>query len=375
MGKKEVLMVVDSLGNGGVERVVTNIISHIDTERFMVYVYVLYRDQVYCQKQVESCGAIVINTYEDEVQKHRHTSKRIVLYREISRFLKNHPDICAVHVHCANQSPEVLLAAKRRGIRTICIHAHVAFSPYWNPVRTSLKSKVAHRVYQCAYRTLATCRMGCSQMACESIFGAKSSYKVILNGMDFQKFNPDSYEPKSILREKYQLEMKTINFLFVGRFATQKNILFMLEVLSHVAKSYDIHLTVAGYGELEKEAKKKVTELGMDDYVRFVPGDSNIPELMKAHDYFICPSLSEGLGITFLEAQMMGLTAFASDAVPGEADLGRCKFFTLSKGAEHYAKEVMACLESPSCDKLDDQKVNAYQMKEIVKELEKIYGA
>ena len=109
--------------------------------------------------------------------------------------------------------------------------------------------------------------------------------------------------------------------------------------------------------------------------MRFVPGDSNIPELMKAHDYFICPSLSEGLGITFLEAQMMGLTAFASDAVPGEADLGRCKFFTLSKGAEHYAKEVMACLESPSCDKLDDQKVNAYQMKEIVKELEKIYGA
>lgn len=375
MGKKEVLMVVDSLGNGGVERVVANIISHIDSERFTVYVYVLYRDQVYYQKQVESCGAIVINTYEDELQKHRYISKRMVLYRQISQFLKNHPGICAVHVHCANQSPEVLLAAKRRGIRTICVHAHVAFSPYWNPVRTSLKSKVAHRVYQRAYKRLATCRMGCSQMACESIFGAKSNYKVILNGMDFQKFNPDSYEPKSILREKYQLKMETINFLFVGRFATQKNILFMLEVLSYVANSYNIHLTIVGHGELEKEVKEKVSKLGMDDFVRFMPGDSNIPELMKAHDYFICPSLYEGLGITFLEAQVMGLTAFASDAVPKEADLGRCKFFTLSKGVEHYAKEVMMYLGSPSCDKLDDNKVRAYRMKEIIKELERTYGA
>lgn len=148
----------------------------------------------------------------------------------------------------------------------------------------------------------------------------------------------------------------------------------MLEVFNCLLqKDEHFHLIVIGYGELENEIKKRVKELNISSDVSFFPPDSIVPEFLKISDCLIVPSICEGLGIVFVEAQLMGILAFASDQVPREADLGGCEFFTLEDGAEKYATQVYECLKDRQKYLLDPQRVEKYDIKKIVKIYERIY--
>ena len=150
---KEVLLVADRLGTGGVERVVTNIATGLTKTEFKVYLFLL--EKVKCEdfQYVNSCNIVVIDEFQDYLVK-THKEKRILLFSMIRNLLIQYPKIQAVHVHCANQAPEVLIAAKLSGISVICMHSHVSYSKYWNPKLFPIKVKLVHPLFQCVYRTM-----------------------------------------------------------------------------------------------------------------------------------------------------------------------------------------------------------------------------
>ncbi len=49
--------------------------------------------------------------------------------------------------------------------------------------------------------------------------------------------------------------------------------------------------------------------------VLFLPFDTNVPELLAAMDFFLLPSLWEGLPVTAIESQCAGVPIFISDSV------------------------------------------------------------
>lgn len=371
--KTGILLVTDNLWNGGVSRVVYNIAAYVDKSKFDVYVYVLDDSSSSYRRPLKEAGAHISTAYPRMLRKSR-MNKRVLLYVCMQRHLARHPNIKAVHVHCANQGPEILLAAKMADVPVRCMHAHVAYSKYWNPSSFSWKSKIFGWAFKLAYHLLATHELGCSQAACTSLFWPSGKQQVIFNGIDMEYFSTGRYASKLELQGKYNLKPSETQLIFVGRFCLQKNIFFLLESYKVLTTLNEhTHLSLVGYGEQEEEVRKSVTELGLEGQISFFPQDSTIPELLKAADYFICPSLYEGLGIVFVEAQLMGLTAFASDEVPREADLGRCEFIPLSLGTDGYAKYVHAYIQNDQCPPLDKQMLALYDMRKVAKQLEEIY--
>ena len=74
-------------------------------------------------------------------------------------------------------------------------------------------------------------------------------------------------------------------------------------------KGYKIKTLILGTGYLEENLKLKIKNLKLQDKVLLL-GDvsqEEIPKYLKSADIFIRPSLSEGLGISFLEAMAVGL--------------------------------------------------------------------
>ena len=70
---------------------------------------------------------------------------------------------------------------------------------------------------------------------------------------------------------------------------------------------------------------------------------TDIPGWLGASDFFIFPSVFEGLGIAGLEAQASGLPTLASaDVIPKDiAVTDRLRFFPLEKGPAEWANEII----------------------------------
>lgn len=371
--KTKVLLFVDYLVNGGVEKVVVNIALGLNKEQFEVCVYCLDPTNECYIDMLTKHGVEVVSEYQERSQ-NMYGNQRTKIFRCLKKYLKRHRDISVVHNHSYNHSAEVLLAAKLNNIRVICEHSHAAYSDYWNPNLFSLKSKIIVRLNRFFTERIPDYKIGCSKAACERAFTKTKNQYYIPNGIELKRFDSEMLPNKYEIRSSYGFDMNALIMTFIGRFSPQKNPFFMLDVFATLRKKRaDIQFVVVGYGELEVEIKNKVKELNLTDAVLFLPPNSDVPTVLKGSDYFISPSIFEGLGIVFIEAQLMGIPAFASDQVPKEADLGLCEFIPLELGVEGYSDYILKYINKRENKSIDPEKSSLFDIDNVISAYENIY--
>jgi len=64
---------------------------------------------------------------------------------------------------------------------------------------------------------------------------------------------------------------------------------------------------------LDTELRKLSAELNIDKRVVFLGYREDIPEVLRAYDVFVLPSLSEGFGLALMEAMTSGIPVIASN--------------------------------------------------------------
>lgn len=86
------------------------------------------------------------------------------------------------------------------------------------------------------------------------------------------------------------------------------------------AKDPAVRLIMAGAGDPQREAMNAAAaEWGLAHDLRLTGVRFDVPRLMRAADVLLFPSREEGLGMAAVEAQAAGLPVLASTAVPREA--------------------------------------------------------
>lgn len=230
-----------------------------------------------------------------------------------------------VHSHMTTLSAFALHAAKGAGAPVRICHAHSTFdrqSDHWI-IKSMLRPFAAKD---------ATHLMACGQAAAENLFRARAKEAYILpNAIDLQHFSPDA-------GSKSELGLSGRVLLFVGRFANQKNLFFLLEAFAKARQRENLTLLLVGGGPQEEELKRCAARLCPTGAVRFVPPCDPAPYYAAA-DVFCLPSLYEGFPVVGVEAQAAGLPCLFSDKVTREADLcGGNAFLPLD--AEVWAREM-----------------------------------
>jgi glycosyltransferase involved in cell wall biosynthesis len=142
--------------------------------------------------------------------------------------------------------------------------------------------------------------------------------QVINNGVDCQRFRP-GVNPSSILA-RYGLSGRFV-VLFVGaltKWHGYKGLDVLLEALRiYVDSSRNVCLLVVGDGDLKPHYESMAHNLGLTNHVIFA-GDASaegLPEFYAASDLLALPSkdMSEGFGLTLLEANASGRPCIASN--------------------------------------------------------------
>jgi glycosyltransferase involved in cell wall biosynthesis len=88
---------------------------------------------------------------------------------------------------------------------------------------------------------------------------------------------------------------------------------FLLEAARRLkAQGCRIQYRLAGDGSLRQSLENAATRLGLKDDVQFCGFVSDIPTFLSQVDFFVLPSLFEGLGVSVLEAMAAGKAVIAS---------------------------------------------------------------
>ena len=156
----------------------------------------------------------------------------------------------------------------------------------------------------------------CSDAAAKTMFG-EQEYRFIPNIIDAEKYCFNQ-EARSQLRLQMGVEDKKI-IATVGRLAEVKNPFFALDVFDRLAeREPDAEYWWIGSGPLDQKLAEYAKTLKHGDRVRLLGSRNDVKELYQAIDVFFLPSLFEGMPLTGIESQAMGLPSVISDTVTKE---------------------------------------------------------
>lgn len=136
---------------------------------------------------------------------------------------------------------------------------------------------------------------------------------VLKNAIDVNRFK---YINNKNLRLSYCFDENDIILLFVGYLDVFKGVFEILDAFYEISKeNKNIKLIMVGTGPKDKELKKIVSQLDLEESVTFTGKvlHEEIHEYYQMADVFVLPSYSEGLPLSILEAMASGTSVIASD--------------------------------------------------------------
>lgn len=353
----KVLMVsCDNFANGGVQNVIMNIVRNM-SHKYQFDVLLFSKEKTYHEDEFINYGKIHrIPCKERRIDYYLRFFK---IFRRTYKILKNE-NYDIIHCHKVRESAACILAAKLAKVPIRISHIHVNDNFKANIIR-----KIYDKFYVFLLNRFCTNKLACSKIAGESVFGENSNFEVIVNPIDLKKFDYNKYEHN---------DAKDINFIHVGSFSDNKNQEFLLDVFYEIKHTIsNVKLDLIGFGdEYKNKLGQKIKSLGLDDCVKILPHDSNVPEYLAKSDYMIFPSKREGLGIALLEAQAMGVRCFVSSYVPPEANAGLCEFYDLESGHKEWAKDIIEYIKNNPERNFAD--MSNFNIENICKKYDNIYS-
>jgi glycosyltransferase involved in cell wall biosynthesis len=145
---------------------------------------------------------------------------------------------------------------------------------------------------------------------------------VVSCGYDSRRFNADGSVRDEAGREPYAL--------YVGNIMPSKNLLRLVDAFAAATQRQRGRLVIRGRGKRQhvEALRARIVQHGLEGRVDWQPyvSDGALPELYRGARMLLLPSLSEGFGLTALEAMACGAPVIASNTsslpeVVGDAGL------------------------------------------------------
>lgn len=204
----------------------------------------------------------------------------------------------------------LMLEAKQMGVPVRLLHSHNS------KLGETAKKEMRNRFFSSLLMKTATDYAACSELAAKALIADKE-YHFIPNVVLAKRLSYQT-EKRNEIRQMMNVKDRIV-IGSVGRLAEQKNPLFALDVISALVKiEPSIEYWWIGSGPLDKDFEQAIAERKLQKYVRQLGSREDVPDLYQAMDIFFLPSLFEGLPVTSIEAQAMGLPCVISDSVTNE---------------------------------------------------------
>lgn len=329
---------VSNIGTAGVATIAYNLGQALDNREVKIGYLAQHglTDEKY-KKLIEDRGnKIYIMDCNSEGKLYKTKAIFDWVYRILT---KERYDAIHINTDTAYLAAAYLWIAKRARTKYIIVHSHSRMVDDERDLPRKVKIFL-HKMCSPYVQKNADVCLACSSQAGKWLFGNRK-FTVIPNGIDIDKF---TYNERVRLeyRQKMGLDGKFV-IVTVGRLAYSKKPCFTVDIFTEIVKKFpESRLLFVGDGPLRQEVQEHVESKKMKEKIQLLGNRDDVSQLLSTADVFLLPSLFEGFGIAYIEAQASGMPVFASDQVPNEAfvtDLiHRC---SLHDSAVEWANQIV----------------------------------
>ncbi|MDK4441006.1 glycosyltransferase [Enterococcus faecium] len=259
-----------------------------------------------------------INVIKHEINFSRSplNSGNIKAYISLVRLIKKN-NIDVIDCHNAVVGTLARLAAKQCNIKKVIYTPHSFFFYKGCPLKNKLIYRNVERFMARSTDLLISINQEDYLASLDMPVRGKQLY-VPGVGIDIEEIRQIKKE-----RNKYCTELNipvnSVIFISVGELIDRKNHLCAIEAFAK-ADLKDAYYIICGIGELEKELRDRIRELGIEDKIKLLGYRLDVKQIMKSADIFIFPSIQEGLPVALMEAMACGLPCLTS-RIRGNVDL------------------------------------------------------
>ena len=282
-----VVHVVASLNVGGLERVVFDLVTHMDRARFTPRVVCLEEPGVWGPRFVE------LGVPVDCVASARGGPSGRIL--RLARHLR---DIGADVVHTHNDKAHLhrALAAGLARLPVVLSTKHGRNFP------TRPLGRLANRLACHLCTNLVGVSADCAAIWHDVEGAAPAKISVITNGVDLTAFPSPS-----------RVIAGPVRAVSVARLSAVKDPLTLLQAVRRVLdREPDFRLDLVGDGPLRSEVEQAIAKLRLGDRVYVHGHMDDVRAVLRGASFFVLASTSEGVSLTLLEAMAAGLPVVAT---------------------------------------------------------------
>lgn len=280
---------ITTLRPGGAERQLTELVLRLPAADFSPQVVVLGP-----RPAANEC--VLIDRLNDRSIPVEFLNARGVLSApgtvlKLKRYLQRHRP-ALVQSFLAHANVASAMAARAAGLRPIVTGIRVAER------RTNLHAWLARRTERWVARHVCVSH-SVAEFAIHDMLLDPRKVTVIPNGVDVESIA----EAAPLSREEVDLPTSARVLLHVGRLDVQKRIDWLLARFAEaLPRLPDAYLLLAGAGPAQVYLSKFVSQLGIEDRVRFLGWRGDVPRLLATCDVLVLTSGWEGMPNVILEA-------------------------------------------------------------------------
>ena len=367
----KILHVVGGMNRGGIETWLMHILRNIDRDRFEMDFLVNTPETCSYDDEIRALGSNIIPCL--------NPTKPLVYSGEFGKILKDKGPYDIVHSHVHHYSGLTLFLAKQAGVPVRIAHSHNDTSSA--EAQAGWKRQIYLTLMEKSIARYATLGLAASNEAATDLFGSSwqndPRWQILYYGLDLTPFQK---QPDKTMRAEFNIPADAFVIGHVGRFEAQKNHQLILEIAAEVVKQEpNMYLFLVGVGPLREQVEQNAARLGLKDKVIFAGVRADVPQLMlSVMDVFLFPSLFEGLGLVFIEAQAAGLVSVLSDVVPQAADVvpPLVKRLSLNNSVSTWAEMILAQKQKATISQSEALSLvmdSQFNLDVCLKQLKKIY--
>lgn len=299
---KKILFLIHDLSQGGAEKVLVNLVNHMDRSKFDITVMALFGGGV--NEQFLSRDIRLINCHKRTIRGNSHIMKLFSPKQLFQFYIRERYDIIVSYLEgpCARivsgcNDPETKL------VSWIHIEQH-----------TAQKTSASFRSYQESIRCYAAfhktiCVSETVKQDFLSIYPSLSDVSVLYNTNNTAQILEQAKEDAD-----FAWNENKFYWCGVGKLTGTKGFNRMLRIQKRLLDDgYPAHFLALGDGPLRKELERLADELGITESVTFLGYQTNPYKYLSKCDLFVCASHAEGFSTAATEALICGVPVVTTD--------------------------------------------------------------
>lgn len=296
MSKKiKILFMIPNLGHGGAEKVLVNLVNHMDKRKFNITVMTLYDEGV--NKKFLSKDVNYKTCFRKSFTGVSQVLKLITPEKLYSKFVKDEYDIAVSYLE--GQTARIVSGCQNLNTKLVS----------WIHVEQHTRRNAAR-----AFRSISEmkrCYLKFDRTICVSEYVKKDFYSIVpVENMMVIYNTIESKKIRTLSEEEVEQDLfnpKEIKICGIGTLKKSKGFDRLLRVHQKLySHNYPIHTYILGEGEEKDSLERFVVDNNLEKSVTFLGYQTNPYKYLKRSNLFVCTSFAEGFSTAATEALIVG---------------------------------------------------------------------